>query len=197
MQTIYHSCNQNTPTVIPYSGFPMKTRHLHKTRMFHKKKQKHVPRGHVKSLPLGCRAHWRFLAHFCSNMNCGGVADSPPLWTKIFFSLLCSRYVFLGSLESGEDPFQGPAQQRAVGNTLPSPADAPCLFLGVVRVHCTWEADLDLCHPSQTTRYAPARMAHAVQPASHTSAPASATAVNHSAEPPVQSQRQALPLLWF
>lgn len=106
VQTIYHSCNQNTPTVIPYSGFPMKTRRLHKTRMFHKKKQKHVPRGHVKSLPLSCRAHWRFLAHFCSHMNCGGVADSPPLWTKSFFSLCAAGMFFWEVLRAERTRFK-------------------------------------------------------------------------------------------
>lgn len=60
-----------------------------------------------------------------------------------------------------------------------SPFSALDLVLGVVRVHCMWEADLDLCHPPQTTCSAPIRMAHAMQPESHTSAPAPATPVNH------------------
>jgi len=71
---------------------------------------------------------------------------------------------------------------RVMVAALPSPADALDLVLGVVRMHCMWEAGLDLCHPPQTTRYTLKRMAHAMQPESHLSAPASATAVNHLAE---------------
>lgn len=67
---------------------------------------------------------------------------------------------------------------------LPSPADALDLVLGVVRARCMWEADLDLCHPPQTTCYTPMGMAHAMQPESHTSAPAPAGAVNYLAETP-------------
>lgn len=75
---------------------------------------------------------------------------------------------------------------------LASLADALGLLLGIVRVRCTWEAGLDLCHPPQTTRYAPMRMAHAIQPESHTSAPTSATAVNHLAET-LSSKRVLIP----
>lgn len=75
---------------------------------------------------------------------------------------------------------------------LPSPTDALNLVLGVVRMHSMWEAGLDLCHPPQTTRYTPMRMAHAMQPESHMSAPTSATAVNHLDETP-SSKRVLIP----
>lgn len=71
----------------------------------------------------------------------------PSILDRYFFLPLCSRWVFPRSFQSRTDPFWGPSQWQITVAVLSSLADVHGVVHSIVRVHCTWEAGLDLCHP--------------------------------------------------